>query len=88
MDSLLQDARACLDSYISRGLEVPDREHVVAYATLVAWVGHFPVRADPQDFEVVKKCESIFHKEKDRFFKQRRIALKKIMLTVNGTNQT
>lgn len=88
MDSLLQEARACLDSYVRRGLEVPDRQHVVAYATLVAWVGHFPTRASSQDVELLEKCESIFSKEKDRFFKQRRIALLKIVSLVEGAHQT
>ena len=79
MDSLIQEARSCLSGYAMRGLEVPGREEVVAYATLMAWVGHFPLRASPQDFELLKLCESVFHKEKDRFFKQRRIALQKIV---------
>ncbi len=79
MDSLIQEARLCLSGYVTRGLPAPDRTDVVAYAMLLAFVSHFPVRASSKDSELLKQCESIFHSEKDRIFKQRRIALQKIV---------
>jgi hypothetical protein len=71
-------ARFVLEQFSRTSSKSPDRDDVVAYATLEAWVSHFPDFAETSDRELLKKTESIFLIEKDRFYKQRRIALSKL----------
>ena len=53
----------------------PDREQVVAYATLEAFVSHYPRITLASDCDLLFKSKIIFELETDRFYKQRRIAL-------------
>lgn len=71
-------ARLVLEQFVASKTQIVEREQVVAYAFLEAWVSHFSKRANERDRKLLKLADVVFEKEKDRFFKQRRIAIAKL----------
>lgn len=56
-----------------------DREQVVAFATLYALKGHFPELFTEEEKSLIVRAAVIKTIEPDRFYKQRRIAIQKIL---------
>ena len=75
---LVYQARKVLEDFLKQPSPAVDRKEVVAYATLEAFTSHFPLQACKRDRELIKQCQSIMRVERDRFYKQRRIALSKL----------
>jgi hypothetical protein len=88
----LKEARKILADYQSRFISkqnlsdtgpTPDRPQVVAFAMIVAVQGHFPDLVDSSDrFLIQALREHILRFEADRFYKQRRIAIVRILETL------
>ena len=81
MDDCVSQSREALRDFLEsskKGRIVVDRWHLVSYATLVALCGHFPSRSCVDDHILLKACARIEIEERDRFFKQRRIAISEL----------
>lgn len=54
------------------------RELIVAYATVAAWVQHWPSRATRSLHQLVEEFVWVRETERDRYIKQRRVALARL----------
>jgi len=68
-------ARSTLQAWLLGQNAAIDRDQLVAYACIVAWVEHFPAAASDLDRELALSSCAIARVEPDRFYKQRRMAL-------------
>jgi len=76
----LKQARQQLNEYTQAERFAPTREDVIAYSTLLrVFCDHYPSQACAEDKKLLQLSNSIFVLEEDRFYKQRRIALSKIV---------